>query len=248
MTPRFELVLPCYNEEKSLRVIAERAVRAASDAGFSPGEFKLVLVENGSRDGSRDVLDGLCAEPEIGPWIRVVHIDQNEGYGHGVWTGLQSCTAEWLAWSHSDQQCDPCDAFRGWKIVSVRPDEKLLVKGRRRGRAFREIFVSRVFEILARVLLRQALHEVNAQPKVFSRALLAELLSPPKDFAFDLYVLFSALERGWRIETIDVDFPPRAHGFSSWANGLASRRRTIMAMIRYMIELRRERARKASPA
>lgn len=240
MSRRFELVLPCYNEAKSLRSITEKAVRAARAAGFGAEDFQLVLVENGSRDDSKDVMCELQADVELSPWLRVVPVPVNEGYGHGVWTGLRSCTAPWVAWSHSDQQCDPADAFRGLAIASGRAGEKVLVKGRRHGRSFPERFVSRTFEFLALLILGRGIHEVNAQPKVFSRDLLSELVSPPKDFAFDLYVLFTALQKGWKIETIDVQFPPRVHGLSNWAHSVSSRRRTIMNMIKYMFRLRRE--------
>lgn len=248
MSRRFELVLPCYNEAKSLRAITEKAVRSAREAGMSADEFQLVLVENGSRDDSKKILTDLQADASLSPWFRVVPITVNEGYGHGVWTGLRSCTAPWVAWSHSDQQCDPADAFKGYALVSRRANEKLLVKGRRHGRSLPEKFVSRTFEFLAWVILGKAIHEVNAQPKVFSSALLAELTSPPKDFAFDLYVLYTALKRGWKIETIDVLFPPRVHGLSNWAHSVTSRRRTIMNMIKYMFRLRREQRAVAASA
>ena len=57
----FELVLPCYNESRSLKAIIERAAQAATEAGFTPDRFQLVLVENGSKDSSSQVMDELKA-------------------------------------------------------------------------------------------------------------------------------------------------------------------------------------------
>jgi glycosyltransferase involved in cell wall biosynthesis len=51
---RFELVLPCYNESRSIKRLIDRAIAAASAAGFSENNFKLVLVDNGSNDEDDD--------------------------------------------------------------------------------------------------------------------------------------------------------------------------------------------------
>lgn len=235
---KFQLVLPCYNEAKSLQVLIDRARRAAQEAGYSSQEFGLVLVENGSKDNSREVLAQLAADPERAPWFRMVPVDINQGYGFGLWQGLSATTAEYVGWSHADQQCDPADAFRALEIIRKEPDARILVKGVRRGRDWKDRIVSRVFEILAWIILGSWIREVNAQPKVFSRELLSHLPQPPKTFAFDLYVLHQALRSGYRFRTISVLFPPRVHGVSNWAATFVGRYRTILGMIRYMLELR----------
>ena len=53
----FELVLPCYNESKSLQILIERAVNAAKQAGYDSNSFQLVIVENGSLDNSTEPID-----------------------------------------------------------------------------------------------------------------------------------------------------------------------------------------------
>ena len=126
---KFQLVLPCYNESKSLQALIDRAIGAARDAGYPAGEFGLVLVENGSRDDSREVLTRLAADPERAPWFQVVPVDVNQGYGHGLWQGLSATSAGFVGWSNADQQCDPADAFRALKLLSQSADRKVLVKG-----------------------------------------------------------------------------------------------------------------------
>jgi glycosyltransferase involved in cell wall biosynthesis len=238
VTPELQLVLPCYNEARNLEALVRRAAAAARSQGYLPGRFELVLVENGSHDDSAQVMERLKADPELGPWFRVVRVAQNRGYGFGIWSGLQTVTAPWVAWSHADQQCDPGDAFRGLRELQAAGGDRVLVKGRRRGRDWKEWVVSRVFETIASALLGRRLSEVNAQPKVFPRALLAELRRPPETFAFDLYVLYRARRAGYRIREIPVSFPPRVHGVSNWASSLASRARTIRGMLAYIWWLR----------
>ena len=235
-TLKFELVLPCYNESQSLEFLITRARGAALTAGLNEGEFRLVMVENGSKDNSRAEFARLRENKEFSPWFTMVPIDNNQGYGYGLSTGLKACTAPIVGWSHADQQCDPADAVKAYFEVegAQRAGHKILVKGVRSGRNWKDIIVSRVFELVARVLLGLKIHELNAQPKVFSRELLNRVTAPPKTFAFDLYVLYQAQKAGLEIRTIPVVFPPRVHGLSNWSSHFLSRYKTILGMINYM--------------
>lgn len=240
---KLELVLPCYNEGKGLRNLVERAVAAAQQAGHTPQTFQLVLVENGSKDDSFQVMQQLKAT-ELGAWFRVIRVEVNQGYGFGLWSGLKTLSAEYAAWSHADLQCDPADVFKGLKIIEERKDPNLLVKGERYGRNWKDVMVSRVFEFLALLILGLRVREMNAQPKVFHRSLLQEPgMSPPKTFAFDLYMLYRAQKKGMRFTTIKVEFPPRIHGVSNWASNFIGRYKTILGIIRYMFDLSRREGR-----
>ena len=106
-----------------------------------------------------------------------------------------------------------------------------------------EWLISRGMELVALLLLRRWISEINAQPKLFHRGLLEHAEHPPVDFNFDVYMLYQARRRGWRIASIVVDFPPRPHGESHWAATWQSRLRTILRSMRYMFFLGLGRAR-----
>lgn len=226
----FELVLPAYNEARSLPMLLERAVSAVTNAKYSADTCQLVIVQNGSKDDTADVLENLKKGP-LGKWFRIVTVPVNQGYGYGLLSGLMTTTASNIGYSHADLQCDPQDVFRALQILRSHPSSAVLVKGTRSGRDWKDWTVSRVFEILARIIVGLKVKEVNAQPKVFPRSLLAHLSNAPKDFAFDLYVLYQAQKQGFAIATIPVHFPPRVHGVSNWANSFFSRYKTILKMI-----------------
>jgi glycosyltransferase involved in cell wall biosynthesis len=77
---RLSLVVPCYNEEKRLDVPAFRAARLEGHA------LELVFVDDGSKDGTRAVLEGLRAERPGD--VRVVAYDKNAGKAEAVRRGL----------------------------------------------------------------------------------------------------------------------------------------------------------------
>ena len=238
----FELVLPCYNEAKSLQFLLERAVSAAQEAGYSPEQFQLILVENGSKDNSKEVLSQL-EQGKLAPWFRKVLVPQNLGYGFGVFQGLKNTQAKFIGWSHADQQCDPKDAFTALERLKKSGLSKVLVKGVRSGRNWKDKWVTHVFETLAFFILGVKVKELNAQPKIFPRELLEEMVAPPKTFAFDLYVLYCAAKQKYKFETIPVLFPPRVHGVSNWASNFLSRYQTIWGMVKYMFHLSRTQGR-----
>jgi len=230
------LVLPCYNEEKSLRELAARALSCARKRNLTSEQFQLVLVENGSRDQSAQVMEAMTREPG-GEFLKIVRVSPNLGYGNGLMQGLKAARPGFIAWSHADEQTDPEDAFRGWELLQ-KADRPTLVKGKRHGRALKEWMFSRVFEALLFLICGRLIREINAQPKVFDSGLLEHLTDPPLDFAFDLYVLLKAKKVGYQIAEIDVEFPPRKHGQSNWTATFRSRMGTILRMISFMFEFR----------
>ena len=229
----FELVVPAYNEAKSIPLLVQRTVAAAKKFGFNSDSFRLVIVQNGSTDESQKVLTEIHRS-SLGEWIRIVEVPVNQGYGFGLYSGLQTTTARFVGWTHADLQCLPEDAFKAILKLKECKEPNVLVKGVRRGRNWKDRFVSRVFELFARILLGLKVYEINAQPKVFPRFLLDSLRNPPKTFALDLYLLYHAKKGNFSTQVIEVEFPPRIHGTSKWAMTFFSRFKTISGIIRYM--------------
>ena len=229
-SPKLSVVLPCYNESRGIEAILNRFAEVGRFQNF-----ELILVDNGSKDETQEVLARLL--PNF-PFARSVQVEVNQGYGHGIFTGLSATRGEVVAWSHADLQTDPADVFRAWeKYRTAERPERTLVKGRRYGRRLSEKIISLGMQILSTLVFRTYMSEINAQPKVFHRELLSHLTQPPVDFNFDLYVLVMARRHGWKIASIPVQFPPRQYGHSNWAATWRSKFRTILRSVRYMFSL-----------
>ena len=229
-TPELSVVLPCYNESRGLEAILRRFQEVCGDQ-----DFELILVDNGSTDDTPAVLQELL--PAF-PFARSIRVDPNQGYGHGIYSGLKAATGNILAWSHADLQTDPEDVFKGLRLLSDAPNPtRTFVKGRRYGRQLSEKIVSVGMQVIATCLLRTRMHEINAQPKIFHRDLLDVISEPPIDFNFDVYVLYQAQKHGYKVTDFPVQFPPREYGESNWANTWRSKIRTILRSMRYMMHL-----------
>lgn len=228
------IVLPCYNEGRSLLGILDRFARVQEDY-----DWELILVDNGSTDDTREVL-ALEAAREDRRFFSVVRVDVNQGYGFGILQGLAAARGRLLAWSHADQQTPLEDIFRAArKLRSVPNPDKAMVKGLRARRAWRAEALTLGMQWVTSTVLGLPLEDINAQPKVFPRTLYERFVNPPHDFNLDLYLYSLALRSGFEVHTVDVVFGQRPHGQSRWAYSLRSRLKHISATVRYSLHLRR---------
>jgi glycosyltransferase involved in cell wall biosynthesis len=234
-TPRFSIVLPCYNEAENLPLLLDAYAQAWPELGV-PGE--LILVDNGSTDGTPAVLERELRRPELA-FARVVQVAVNRGFGHGTLAGLRAARGEVLGFSHADMQYTPQDCFNAYRKLAAQPDPaRVLVKGKRAPRGWSASLVTNTMALLASLVLLMPLTDINAQPKVFHRSHLDRLRRPPDGFQFDLYVLYTARRHGLRVLTVPVVFGKRVHGQSKWAFSFLSRYKTIWATVVYIFELR----------
>ena len=97
----FSLIIPCYNESKSLPQLLERCTPL-----LQKGNIEVILVDNGSNDETATLLKTLL--PQY-PGCRSIRVEQNQGYGFGITSGLSVATGDILGWTHADLQTDPAD-------------------------------------------------------------------------------------------------------------------------------------------
>jgi glycosyltransferase involved in cell wall biosynthesis len=104
--PRVSIVVPVYNEEESLAVLVQEI--GAAMAGVTP-EYELLLVDDGSSDGSPAELARLAAAE---PRIRVLRLRRNSGQSAALAAGFAQARAEVVVTLDADLQNDPADIPR----------------------------------------------------------------------------------------------------------------------------------------
>ncbi len=230
---RFSIVIPCYNEKDNLPLLLERF------AGCIGGreDVEVVLVDNGSTDGSAQVLDALL--PEY-PFAVRVNVPVNQGYGYGILAGLRAAGGDFIGWTHADLQTDPSDVLHAADLLrACNGDASLYIKGNRKGRPFSDTFFTFGMSVLELLLTGRWLHDINAQPNLFSRAFFQSWENPPHDFSLDLYAFYLAKKRGLQMVRFPVRFPERIHGSSKWNTGLKAKWKFIRRTAGYSIRLKK---------
>lgn len=186
--PVVSFALPCHNEEDVLRGMVERLVGAFSEHGVY---VELVLVDNGSTDGTGRVIDELIAEGL--PVVKEV-VDINEGYGYGVLRGLGACRGRYVGFMCADEQVEAKDVVRVYEMCSNSKTPKL-VKVRRRFRmdGLRRKLISIAYNALTTVMFGNlGSLDINGNPKIFSREYLDRMNLASKDWFLDAEVMIKA--------------------------------------------------------
>jgi glycosyltransferase involved in cell wall biosynthesis len=102
MTPTgtLSIVIPAYNEAATIR----RLVESVLAVNLGPIAKELVIVNDCSRDGTRETIDKLATEY---PEIRTRHHEVNQGKGAALRTGFAHCTGDWVIIQDADLEYDP---------------------------------------------------------------------------------------------------------------------------------------------
>ena len=230
---RLSIIIPCYNESKSLPMLISRCKEVAN----KDSNIEIVIVDNGSNDDTSSVLDDLISGLTF---ITRVEIEVNQGYGHGIFAGLAAASGEILSWTHADMQTDLGDALKGLDFFNSESNsEELFVKGRRQGRPLADVFFTVGMSIFETLLLRKFMWDINAQPTMFHRKFFLTWNMPPKDFSLDLYAYYMAKKSRLVVKRFPVVFAERAHGVSNWNVSFISKYHFIKRTLLYSFGLQK---------
>jgi dolichyl-phosphate beta-glucosyltransferase len=201
--PALSIVLPCFDEAERLP-----GTLAAYLAHFPPGraEVELVVVDDGSTDGTSAVADRIAATD---PRVRVLRTIANHGKGYAVRTGVHAAQGELVVFTDADGSYGPEQLER---VVSALQRAPVAIGARLgehagAGPPLRRRAI-RVFNRVMRGLLGLPFHDTQCGLKGFRRGAAEALFQRARvdGFAFDAEALL--LARRLAIEVVEV--PVRA--------------------------------------
>jgi hypothetical protein len=96
--PLISIVVPVFNEQSTVAAVVARLLEIDL-----PGDREIIIVNDGSSDGTRAVLDAL---PSVGP-VTVIHSERNRGKGHAIRQGFARAQGKVIAIQDADLELDP---------------------------------------------------------------------------------------------------------------------------------------------
>lgn len=231
---RLSLVIPAHNEALNLPSVLPSACRVL---GALAGDWEVVLVDDGSTDGTSGVADANVPEGHL----RIVRHDQKSGYGVTVADGLRAATGDWVAFMDGDGQFNPEDLFR----LAEYTDRADLVAGWRRRRAdpWHRSVVSHTFNFLVRILYGIRYRDVDCGFKLIRReVLVAAHPIRARSALLNTELYFKARRAGFRVVQVGLTHHPRLAGVRS-----GGRLIPILRAVRELVALRLELGRSWVP-
>lgn len=209
---KLSIVIPCYNEVENLPALVKKCKSIVE----TNNSVEIILVNNGSTDHSKEVLENLLITSNN---IKSHHVEVNKGYGFGILEGLKIASADILCWTHADLQTDILDCLKAYNLFNEHGNDYLLIKGRRKGRPFFDTMFTSFMSGYVFYKMRTFLSDINAQPKLFSKTFFKTIAdNAPFDFSLDLYFLLHAKNKGSIVE-FPVDFSQRTAGMAKGGSG-----------------------------
>lgn len=220
---KVSIVIPIYNEEKTLKEILEAVSSAKLPEGF---EREIILVEDCSTDGTREILK------EFEETYRVFYHEKNQGKGAALRTGFAAATGDIVIVQDADLEYDPQEYVRLMEpILSGKADvvygSRFLGSGPHRVLFFWHYFGNRVLTTLSNMFTNLNLTDMETCYKVFTKDVLDKILPKLKSNRFGFEPEFTARVSDIRARVYEVGISYYGRTYEEgkkigWKDGVAA--------------------------
>jgi glycosyltransferase involved in cell wall biosynthesis len=240
---KLSILIPIYNEVRTLEAIVSLIASALPNV-----DKELVLVDDGSKDGTRPLLERLFgpATPESalvarGPaaaaerpfaekcTARLVFHDVNKGKGGAIRTAMSVCTGDTIVIQDADLEYDPGDLDVMFDLIARRKVADVVYGSRFYGKPHRSLnyhhyLANRLISTVFNILFNQTLTDIEVCYKMFSRDVLGTLVVTCNDFGLEVQISAQiALARRWRIYETAIHYYGRTYDEGkkiNWKDGV----------------------------
>jgi glycosyltransferase involved in cell wall biosynthesis len=226
---KLSVVMPVYNERTTLRQVVDRVFAV-------PLEIELICVDDGSSDGSREILAELQAER---PQIRVFYHSRNMGKGAALHRGIHEATGDFVIIQDADLEYDPAeytvlleplmegraDVVYGSRFLSSRPHRVLY---------FWHSVGNWILTVLSNALTDINLSDMETCYKAFRREILQAIPLEEKGFGFEPEITVKIAKRKLRIYEVGISYWGRTYEEGKkiqWKDGV----RALWCLLKYCV-------------
>ena len=217
--PLLSIIVPVYNEARTVSAVLDRL-----QVIELPIDREIVAVNDGSTDGTREVLERYAAVPGI----TVVHADRNAGKGSAIRIGLARARGDVIAIQDADLELDPAqladlvrpildgrtDVVYGSRFLAGRPDAPWLT-----------VAANRFLTGVTNLLYRARVTDMETCYKVMRTGIARSLGLEANRFDIEPEITAKLLRRGHGIVEVPVRFEPRSRAAGKkigWRDGLTA--------------------------
>jgi polyisoprenyl-phosphate glycosyltransferase len=197
------VILPAYNEVGHVRAEVDRITKALKNSRHS---FEIVVVDDGSTDGTGDAVEGL-------PFVRLIRFPVNRGSGTARRIGTTEAKGRWVVWTDADmtypneripELIDVLEDGRAHQVVGARLSEEGTLKPLR-------VPAKWAIRRLAEYLTQSEIPDLNSGLRAFSKAHARPYLGLlPAGFSCVTTITMAFLANGLVVSYLPIEYQPRA--------------------------------------
>lgn len=213
----FSFVFPAWNEQEMIA----QTVMAATEAGqalVAAGEvtdYEIVLVDDGSSDGTPQLVDDLAAADGH---VKAVHHDHNRGLGASIRSGFDAAKGSVILYTDADLPFDLLLLHKAMRLMRIYDaDIVSMYRFDRTSEGPKRYLFSHIYNWLVRYTLDVRLRDVNFAGKLIRAGVLDHVDLRSEGSFIDVELMAQALRRGFNIIQFGVDYFPRTRGTSTLA-------------------------------
>jgi len=229
---KLSVVMPVYNEHGTLRTVVERVLSVRDIP------LELICIDDGSRDGSREILGKL--QDEHPQQVRVLLQPQNMGKGAALRRGIQEATGEFVIIQDADLEYDPHDyPLLLDPLIQGKADvvygSRFLGSGPHRVLYFWHSVGNWLLTLLSNCLTNINLSDMETCYKAFRREIIQSIPIEENRFGFEPEITVKVAKRGLRIYEVGISYWGRTYEEGKkigWKDGI----RAIWCLFKYSVK------------
>jgi glycosyltransferase involved in cell wall biosynthesis len=241
---RLSIIMPVYNERTTLEEIVQRV--QATDLTINPRgtspvlagpvavEREIIIVDDGSTDGTRNILDDWRANPP--PNMQIIYHERNSGKGAALRTGFQHATGDLIIVQDADLEYDPRDYV---KLLEPLLEGRAPViygsrflGGPRAAMSLSHTLGNQLLTVITNLLYGTSLSDMETCYKCFRREVIDGITLRSRAFEIEPELTAKILKRGYTIFEVPISYNGRAFHEGkkiSWKDGFSA----VRTLVRY---------------
>jgi len=218
------VVMPVFNEVSTIEKIVKKVVE-------QPVVKELIIVDDGSTDGTRDVIKKLSSDSRI----KIFFHNKNRGKGAALSTGIKHCTGDYVIFQDADLEYHP-EEYPNLLAPIIRGDADVVYgsrfKGAGRAFLFHHYLGNKFLTLLTNLLYNSCITDMETCYKMFKRSVIQNIKIKSNRFNIEPEVTAKVLKRKFKLFEVPITYSGRDFSEGkkiTWRDGISA----IFTLIKY---------------